>query len=745
MSKEQPDQTRFWEYEQTLFDEKYRSRPEGPVECLGMTFPNDEARRAYFLEKLREKLKDPEFREIEGFPIGEDEDILALSDPPYYTTCPNPFIEDFIRQYGKPYDPEQDDYHREPFAADVSEGKNDPIYRAHSYHTKVPHLAIIPSILHYTEPGDVVLDGFCGSGMTGVAGLWCGAVQPDYRIKTEAEFERRGLGKPRWGIRRVVLNDLSPAATFIAANYNLRCDVGAVEKTGKRILKEVEQQLGWMYETLHQDKLTTGRISFTVWSQVFACPECAGEICFVDEALDDYTKKVSDAFDCPNCGASLTKRRLEALFESVHDPFLRRVIKIIKRKPVLIQYTIGRTSYMKSPDEGDFEVLSRIAELPVPHDVPVWEFAFDDMWDARRLKPKGITHVHHLYSLRTLHVMAAIWTRIKAQDARVNPHIRALLHHQVVNASIRNTYRPASTFGNRALTSAYYVPAMAAEANVISLAGGTLKRILTAGKLSELQNAKAGTNIISTQSSTSVAQIPSSSIDYIFTDPPFGDNFPYAELNLVAEAWHGVMTQPRTEAIVDRGKVNASGQKTLADYQALIGGCFAEYYRCLKPGRWMTLVFSNSKNVVWHAIQEALSTAGFVVADVRTLDKKQGSFKQITSIAPKQDLIISAYKPNGGLEERFKLQAGTEAGVWDFVRTHLRQLPVFVATNRKGEVIAERMNYLLYDRMVGFHVRRGVMVPLSASEFYAGLEQRFPKRDGMYFCLIRQQNTTRKE
>ena len=64
---------------------------QGPVECLGMTFENDERRRDYFLERLRQKLEDPAFRKIEGFPIGENEDILALSDPPYYTACPNPF------------------------------------------------------------------------------------------------------------------------------------------------------------------------------------------------------------------------------------------------------------------------------------------------------------------------------------------------------------------------------------------------------------------------------------------------------------------------------------------------------------------------------------------------------------------------------------------------------------------------------------------------------------------------------
>src|SRR5690606_33453553 len=120
--------------------------------------------------------------------------------------------------------------------------------------------------------------------------------------------------------------------------------------------------------------------------------------------------------------------------------------------------------------------------------------------------------------------------------------------------------------------------------------------------------------------------------------------------------------------------------------------------------------------------------AGFVVADVRTMDKKQGSYRQVTSSAAKQDLVISAYKPNDGLEERFKLTAGTEGGVWDFVRSHLKQLPVFVAQNGKAEVIAERQSYMLYDRMVAFHVQRGVLVPMSATEFYAGLDQRFPKR-----------------
>ena len=152
----------------------------GPVTCLGLSFASDAERRAYFTERLREKLADPTFRAQEGFPIGSDEDILALSDPPYYTACPNPFLEDFIRYYGKPYEPDVP-YRREPLAVDASEGKTDPLYTAHSYHTKVPHKAIMRYILHYTEPGDVVLDGFAGSGMTGVAAQICG--RPECRIE----------------------------------------------------------------------------------------------------------------------------------------------------------------------------------------------------------------------------------------------------------------------------------------------------------------------------------------------------------------------------------------------------------------------------------------------------------------------------------------------------------------------------------------------------------------------------------
>ena len=179
--------------------------------------------------------------------------------------------------------------------------------------------------------------------------------------------------------------------------------------------------------------------------------------------------------------------------------------------------------------------------------------------------------------------------------------------------------------------------------------------------------------------------------------------------------------------------MDATRDREAVQYMDLMRDAFKEIRRALKPGRWMTVEFHNSSNAVWFAIQEALMSAGLVVADVRTLSKQRETYKQSRQGLLKQDLVISAYRPNGGFEDRFRLEAGTAEGVWDFVQTHLKQLPVFVTDGGRVEAIAERQDFLLFDRMVAFHVMRGVSVPLSAAAFYAGLHQRLPQRDGMCF------------
>ncbi|MDZ7860615.1 MAG: DNA methyltransferase [Candidatus Krumholzibacteriota bacterium] len=746
---------------QNLFEEEF-IRDEGLVECLGMTFENDKKRRQHFLEILKEKLKDPEFRKIEGFPLGEDEDILNLSDPPYYTACPNPWIGGFIKLW-ESQKPERDNkkYHREPFVADVSEGKNDPIYNAHSYHTKVPHKAIMRYILHYTAPGDIVFDGFCGTGMTGVAAQMCGnkdaveslgvtkkSPEKKYRVEKDGTISEKKVnegGKTVWtpfskiGARKAVLNDLSPAATFIAYNYNTPVDVVEFEREAKRILKEVEEECGWMYETAHEDG-QKGRINYTVWSDVFVCPECSGEIIFSEAAVDKEAGKVHKEFPCPHCQVQLTKRKMDRAWVTKYDSALNKSIRQAKQVPVLINYSLPVPDrkrpkrFKKTPEESDLALIERIENSEIPY----W-FPADRMMEGeetRRNDRFGITHVHHFYTKRNLWVLGAVLNMCSlkirllfqslsqfVQQADNNPLLLFLFGSALPKLTIMNRYMPQH--GGRALVgpmaNTLYVPPVCVEKNVIDQFRFQFNKIAKA--LNSLKS-----NLVLTQAAQQI-NVPDNSIDYLFLDPPFGANIMYSELSFIREAWLKVFTNSKPEAIE-----NKSQKKTIDVYRILMAECFKETYRMLKPGHWMTVEFSNTKSSVWNSIQRALSEAGFIVASVAALDKTRGGLHaMIGPTAVKQDLVISAYKPNGGFVERFLKEASTEEGVWDFIRTHLGYLPVIKKQGNELVPVPERDPRILFDQVVAFYVSKGYRVPVSSPEFQKGLAERFSLRDGMYF------------
>jgi DNA modification methylase len=663
-------------------------------------------------------------REVEGFPHAKDGDIIALSNPPYFTACPNPFLQDFIEEHGKPYDEKTDDYHREPFAADVSEGKNDPIYNAHSYHTKVPYKAIMKYILHYTEPGDIVFDGFCGTGMTGVAAQMCATPDPELKEKIEGE-----MPYITWGARKAILNDLSPAATFIAYNYNHPVNIAEFEQEAKRILAECEKEYGWMYETRHvaggeaqldcDGKPIMGRINYTLWSDVFICPTCSNEIVFWETAVDRERGKVNNIFYCPHCRSELIKRRCTRAQETYYDARLNEFVTMAKQVPVWINYTVDGKRFEKKVDPFDLELIEKINHM----DIPYW-YPTDELPKGFNTKqPKGshgITNVHQFYTKRCLAYLSCMYDKIV--HTRL-PLLRLWFTSQLINISKLNRYRPHVSFPYNPLSGTLYISSMISEST---------PSIAFEGKIKKLNNALSKNNstlsAISTNSTTQLL-LPNDSIDYIFTDPPFGNNLNYSELSFIWESWLKVFTNQKSEAIINR--VQGKG---LPEYQSLMTQCFSEYYRVLKPGRWMTVAFHNSQNSVWNAIQEALMKAGFIIADVRTLDKRQGSFKQVKSTsAVKQDLIISAYKPKESFKREFMTHAGSEDTAWSFVHQHLEKLPVVVVKNGKIEMIAERQAYLLYDRMVAYHIMNGMAVPLDAVDFYRGLDERFLCRDGMYF------------
>ncbi|WP_422040371.1 DNA methyltransferase [Roseibium sp.] len=389
-----------------------------PVECFGMMFPNERARREHFLKLLAEKLKDPDFRNIEGFPVGSDEDILALSDPPYYTACPNPFIEDFVQYYGKPYVPEVL-YSKEPFAADVSEGKNDPVYNAHSYHTKVPHKAIMRYILHYTQPGDVVFDGFCGTGMTGVAAQLCGnkkAIESlGFRVDSEGnvleQIQENGRNAwkavSKWGERRAILNDLSPFASFISSRYN---DFKTIDYQSNPLLDSL---LG--SDTTHRDFYTTNGpkndterpIDYIIWSEVFSCPSCQHEDPLFDLSVDRATGQMLDEFLCPSCGKALKKGDLERVWISTLDIDGRSFLKEAKAVPVEIVAKIAGRNTRFEPTEYDLELASSFDNNPLDG-VP--DATFPHGRQTRKVKTgSGIEKVHQMFTRRALQFISDAW------------------------------------------------------------------------------------------------------------------------------------------------------------------------------------------------------------------------------------------------------------------------------------------------------------------------------------------------
>ncbi|WP_437194601.1 DNA methyltransferase [Planctomicrobium sp. SH527] len=733
--------------ENSLFDSLLEEpqKPSGPVTCLGMTFENDEARRAHFTEELRKNLQDPEFRKIEGFPIGSDEDILNLSDPPYYTACPNPWIGHFIAEWEalKPGQPDGYSYHREPFAADVSEGKYDPIYKYHPYPTKVPHKAIMRYILHYTEPGDIVFDGFCGTGMTGVAAQMCGdrdaVIALGYQVKQDGSILREEIddnGITKWvpfshiGIRRAALNDLSPAGTFVTYNYNTPINISSFEKTASRILKEIETECSWMYTTKHSDG-RLGTINYTVWSDVFVCQECSEEVVFWNAAVEKEAGKVKDEFPCPHCNSRLTKRSLDRAWTTVFDPIINQTQKQAKQVSVLINYSVGSSRHEKVPDQYDIDTLKKLEALKVPYWFPSERMSFGK--ETRRNDPAGLTHIHHFYTKRNLYALAKL--KSLSPSAKFNLLITKVSFQ--ITKLYRFTYQSGVWgAGGGPLSGTLYVPSLVKELNIIKQLKNALKQ-----RRGISHPATYGSFVGSTQSSSAIPSIPDDSLSYIFIDPPFGANLYYSELAFLWETWLRILTDNKEEAIE-----NDSQGKGLDDYRLLMQKCFAEAYRALKPGRWMTIEFSNTKASVWNSIQTALLEAGFLVANVSALDKKKGSFKAVTTpTAVKQDLVISAYKPNGGFEERFQKEAQTEEGVWDFVRTHLKYLPV---TKRQGALmlfVPERDPRILFDQMIAFYVRKGYPVPISSQEFQVGLSQRFIERDGMYFLPVQVAEYDRKK
>ncbi|MFW6162697.1 MAG: DNA methyltransferase, partial [Planctomycetota bacterium] len=345
-----------------------------------------------------------------------------LDAPPVYATSANSTIAEFVSQ---PRSRRRSRRGEAP--GDIVASKTSASYRAHTYHTKVPPEGIVPFIERFSRPGDVVLDPFCGSGMTGVAALGAG--------------------------RRAVLVDLSPAATFIAANYCACTDPDRLRQDAETVLDAVRDEIEPLYATRCRACGDAAPIRFTVWSERCRCPECGAEFALWDVAREK--RRVKGVVACPGCGREARRGGWELL-----DPV-----------PVLVKYRCKNCgagegapedadlATIRLADSGDWDERVSYPMTPIPRRGD----------EIARVHNQGIHRVDQLFTRRNLRTVATLWDAIATlPDLACRQRLFFALTGSMPRASRTNKYIPALGVAPGPILGTMYIPGFHPEVNVLA-------------------------------------------------------------------------------------------------------------------------------------------------------------------------------------------------------------------------------------------------------------------------------------
>ena len=458
---------------------------------------------------------------------------------------------------------------------DIAGGKGSVFYRAHSYHTKVPVEGLVQLINHYTDPGDVVLDPFCGSGQTGVAAVLTG--------------------------RRAVLSDLSPAAVHIARGYTARVDPARF----KQVASELLVGLGPLELDLYG--VPGGRIEYTVWSDVHRCSTCEREILFWDAAVDHEVGAVQRTLSCP----------------VGHGPFKKTDLLWLRSQPVQENISLdGQTTRLVRPAE-EVGLDGSVNRANIPHWYPSvpWE-PWREMWRAQH-EVQGIATSADFFTVRNLHALSALWDAIgQVGEDSIRGGLRFVFTASVNRASRRYQWHPKRP--TNVLSSTMYLASLNYEFNVFSL---FRRKLATITDMYQRTWEAPGMCEVHLGSAERLTWVADSSVDYVFTDPPFGSNIYYGDSSFLWEAWLGEQTDVAAETVVNRRLTPDLGRTTLDDYEKAMSQAMGEISRVMRPGAWASLQFHNSDDAVWSSIQNAVDSAGLRVQAAVVMDKGQASFK----------------------------------------------------------------------------------------------------------------------
>ncbi|MEU0938499.1 DNA methyltransferase [Embleya sp. NPDC005971] len=502
---------------------------------------------------------------------------------------------------------------------ELNVGRSDPAYMAHAYLTKVPAPAIIPFIKAHTEPGAVVLDPFAGSGMTGVAAAMIG--------------------------RSASLFDISVLGQHIGQNYVSLVDPQALNKYASEVVQAAKRQLGNVYGVKCVGCSQDGELAKTVWSVIVECPSCDKPVAYYHSMKAAGWVKADML--CPHCRGPISSRN-----------------KRIGEAPVLAYVSCGcqRTQVEQAPQPSPVDLA--IESLPYPR----VEITPDrEMYKASALGKNGMTTIASFYSPRNLAVLTALREQIRiVPDEAIRNKLLFSFTACLTRASKRYQWHPKRPLN--AANANYYVAPVFYEWNVYEL---FLRKVISTIRSDEwikasrhiYATADSQPNVVYEISSAESIPLPDQSIDYVFTDPPFGSNLFYADMALFQEAWLSSFSDVEKEAVVDRSR---KGRRSARRYEELLTSALSECRRVLKPGGAISMVFGNSSGRMWALVQQAICNAGLSVVpeELTILNKGQRSVKGLASgfeHVATLDLVITMRAATEGQSELTHIPEGETA------------------------------------------------------------------------------------
>ena len=402
-----------------------------------------------------------------------------------------------------------------------------------------------------------------------------------------------------------------------------------------------------LYTTECRECGKTTEILYTVWSYQVICPHCQIEFRLWDHCRQYGSNvrehKILSELPCPNCKSLLKKSRLS-----------RTVAE-----PVMLGYKCCDKVQREHPlNETDIKMVQNIEANPPLANGFYPKIALPDGVNLNQPKRHGFDRVDKLYTSRNLAALSHLWKEIHRLE---NDRLASMLAFVFTSLYQRVTRLAEFRFwGGSGNTAHFNVPFIFNEANVFV----TFER-KAANILDHLQTTAQhyrGNKVVVCNSATRLDYLPDNSIDFIFTDPPFGANINYSEMNILWESWLGEFTDNTSEAIVNK----AQGK----------------------------------------GLEEAVRQAGFIPEQINIFDKQHGTFKQFVSEnTAGSDLVLHCRKPASKMDQTLLEALPWQQSITQFFEQRTGELPVTVFLHVARD--SESDYRTLFSEWVGFGLLKG--------------------------------------